>query len=340
MKQKSKVYQKEETQVDRMRRGLASGLAAALTSIALIAAAPSTAQAQFPERPITLVLPLTAGGPTDVLAREVARRLEVSLGQPVTVENRTGANGQIATEYVASQRPDGYTLLFTTNSIATLGITNPTFNTDVFDILSPITMIEQRPLVVMSSEHAPFETFAQMLEYARANPGALNCGVVGAINELSAAWIHSAAGIDAQRVRYGGSANVYVALLNGEVDYHQTFVEPVLQHIESGAIRVIATLGEQRDPRFPDAPSVSEILPGVHWNAWTGMLAPAGTPDEIVEKLHAAIVAALEDPELVAMLDAQGSQKGGMSSEDFAQEIANVRETFTQIAKEAELSFD
>ena len=314
------------------RSAVASGLVG--LAMPLVARASS-----FPERPIRFVVPLSAGGAIDVLGRLIGRGLEPILKQQVIIENKVGANGQIATEFAASQPPDGHTLLLTTNSVTTLPITNRSFRQDILKIFEPITTIEERPLVVIGSGKAAFKTFAEMIAYAKANPGKLNCAVVGAVNEVSAAWINSALGIQTTLVRYRGSAPAFTGLLTGEVDYTQSFTETVDQYVGTGEMRIVATLGKARTAQYPEAPTVSEFAPEVHWNAWSGLLAPAGTPRATIDILTSALAKALAQPDIKATFDRQGSSPALVSPEEFAKRLAFERGNFSAIAEKASLQF-
>jgi tripartite-type tricarboxylate transporter receptor subunit TctC len=286
------------------------------------------------------VVPLAPGGSIDALARNLARTLETVVGQPIIVENRSGANGQIAMEYVSSQPGDGYTLLFPTVSFAAIEVTNPNYKADVLKKFAPVALVERRPNVIFSSSKAPFKTFAEMIEFGQKNPGQLNSAVNGSIGILTATWIHQAAGIKAEIVRFKGQGEIVTSLVRGDVHYNQTFPETMMQYVEKGDMRVIATLGSSRAAQFPDVPTVSEILPGVVLNSWTGLIAPAGTPVEVVTRLNQATREALAKPELETILDRLGSVPGDLDPEQFREVIANDRAAFKKLALDAKLAFE
>jgi tripartite-type tricarboxylate transporter receptor subunit TctC len=320
------------------RRGaLGLGLALALSTVTASAA---TAQSRYPEKPITLVVPLSAGGPTDILGRALAKALEPILGQQVIVENRTGAGGQVAYEYAVKQPADGYTLIMNTVSVTVLPVTNPTFRLNAATDFSPVTMFEERGTPFIARADAPFKTFEEFIANAKEHPGEINFAVGGAADELGAAWLDQAAGIKTERIRYAGAAPSVLALLSGEADIHQTFLGNVKQHIDQGKLRIIAIGSKERSPLLPDVPAVAEFYPGYGWTSYTGVLTPKGTPQAVIEKVNAAIRKAVEASELKQVLKAQGTAAAPMSPEDYAARLAADIENWARIAKTANLKFN
>jgi tripartite-type tricarboxylate transporter receptor subunit TctC len=299
----------------------------------------AAAQAEYPERPITLVVPLSAGGPTDIMARALAKSLEPMLKQQVIVENRGGAGGQVAYEYMARQKPDGYALVMNTVSVTVLPVTNPTFTLDAAKDFAPITMFEERGVPIVVSAKAPFKTFEEFVAYGKANPGKLNYAAGGAADELAAAWLDQVTGMNNERIRYAGAAPSVTALLAGEVDYHQTFLGNIKDHVTSGALRLIAIGGEKRSAELPDVPAVAEFYPQFHWTSYTGILAPKGTPKPIIDKLNAAIREAIETPDVQKLLKTQGTEAAPMTPEAYAERLGGDTALWKKIARDSNLTF-
>lgn len=304
----------------------------------LLAALPiANAQESFPDRGITIVQPLAAGGPTDVIGRIVAKGMSTVLGKPVVVENRTGASGQIAYEYVIGQKPDGYTLVHASFGVTSLHITNPTFKADITTALSPISMMEDRPSLLVASTAKPYKTFAEMIDYGRKNPGAINYGAGGTADAIGIAWLFQLAGVKAEIVRFQGGAPAVTATAAGTTDLTFTFLAQVKGHIDSGRLRPIAMSGTKRIAALPNVPAAGEVFPGYGWTSFTGLLAPAGTPRPIIDKLNQTVRKALEDAEVKKLLEVQGTVPTPSTPEEYGQYIAKLRSTFTRISQEAKV---
>jgi tripartite-type tricarboxylate transporter receptor subunit TctC len=320
------------------RRGtLGLGLALALSALT---ASTAMAQSEYPKKPITLIVPLSAGGPTDILGRALAKALEPILGQQVIVENRTGAGGQVAYEYAVKQPADGYTLIMNTVSVTVLPVTNPTFTLNPAKDFAPVTMFDERGTPFITRADAPFKTFEEFIANAKEHPGEVNFAVGGAADELGAAWLDQIAGIKTERIRYAGAAPSVLALLSGEADIHQTFLGNVKQHVDEGKLRIIAIGSKDRSPLLPDVPAVAEFYPGYGWTSYTGVLAPKGTPDAVIAKVNAAVRKAVETPELKQVLKVQGTTAAPMSPEDYTARLAADTENWARIAKAADLRFN
>jgi tripartite-type tricarboxylate transporter receptor subunit TctC len=246
----------------------------------------------YAERPVTLVVPFAPGGSTDILARVVADHLSGSLGQPVVIENRSGASGNIGTATVARAAPDGYTLLFNTMSVHTMN--HALFATMPFDGVtdfSPITLLAFVTNTMVVHPSVPARTVAEFIAYANANPGqiAYASAGVGSTNHLCAALFEKMAGLRMVHVPYRGGAPAVADTVAGQTQLLFTAGTQSLEHVKAGNLRLLAVTEDKRSFLLPDVPTVAETLPGYEMVVWYGAFGPAGLPQMIVEKLNAEI---------------------------------------------------
>jgi len=282
------------------RRGL---LAAALLGAA------SSALAAYPEKPITIIVPWAAGGSTDILARALGDQLSKSLGQPVVVDNRAGASGNIGSNFVAKARPDGYTLLV--GSMSTHAMNPALMESMPFKGVDDFTPIAQMANVINTlvvSNSVPVKNVRELIAYAKANPGKLNYASAGggSTNHLSAVLFEKAAGIEMVHVPYKGGAP---AVLDTVADQTQVLFSAgtqTLPHVKAGKLKLLAVTEARRSPLLPDVPTVAETLPGYEMSVWYGLFGPAGMPRDLVDRLNAATNTALADPAIRARMDSIG----------------------------------
>ena len=269
-------------------------------ALAVSLAAPPTATAQsYPSKPVTIVVPFSAGGPTDSLARILGERMRKTLGQPVLVENTTGAGGTIATGRVIRAAPDGYMV-----SIGHWGthVVNGAFYSLPFSVLTdfePVAMIGTNPQVIVSKLAVPARNLKELLAWIGANQGnvLIGNGGIGASAHMGALYFENAISAKFRHVPYKGGAPALQALLGGEIDLYVTQVATIASQLKAGKLRAYAVTAKTRQPAVPDVPTVDEAgLPGLHTAVWHGIWLPKGTPRETVMKLNAAIVEALADP--------------------------------------------
>lgn len=279
----------------------------------------------YPNKPIRLIVPYVAGGATDLLAREVALRLQSELGQPVVLENKPGAGGVLGADLVSKSIPDGYTLLLSTQGIHVI---NPTlFNSLPYDPskdLAPIGFLGAIPSVLVVNSSSPIRSMAELIADAKANPGKLNFASsgYGLAPHLSGEMFRVMAGIDVVHIPYNGSPPAMLAVLNGDVSYMFQILPTALTYIKNGKIRALAITSPKRSFLLPDVPTVAEAgLLKFEWLAWFGVSAPAGTPKEIIAKLNMAIVKALKNPEVEERLLSQGIEPLASSPEQFSEYI-------------------
>lgn len=296
----------------------------------------------YPTRPIRLVVSLPPGGFPDYVSRVVAERLHSPLGQPVVVENKPGAAGNIAAEYVARQAADGYTLF--------MGDTAQVLNTSFFpkvpyDLLkdfAPVTIVAVQPFVLIVNAQSPVRSMKELIALARAKPGALTYGTagMGSPHHFAAELLKSMTGIDIVHVPYKGAAGILPALLTGEISFSISGLYSSLAPMRSGKMRAIAVTGRERIPLLPELPTIAEAgpLPGYELDTWLGVLAPAGTPPSVVERLNSEINRIVRDPQVAKERFVPfGLQPIGTTPQRFRQVIEADLVTYAKIAKAANM---
>lgn len=312
-------------------------------TIAAFIAAPAFAQV-YPAKPIRLIVPFAAGGGNDNVARLVGKRLADSLGQPVVVDNRPGAGGAVGAELAAKAPPDGYTLfLGGVGSHAINPNLHPKLAYDPIRDFAPVELLAKAPLILVVHPSVPVHNIAEFIAYARANPGRLNYASNGngSSSQLAAVMFDSMAGIDMVHVPYKGLAPALADLLSGQVQLMFSSVVAILPHIKAGKLRGLAVTGAKRLASLPELPTIAEAgLPGYEASSWYGILAPAGTPRDIVAKLNAELAKALDQPEVRASLIAEGAEPAGGSPEQFAAHIRTEKERLGKIIRDANIRME
>ena len=248
--------------------------------------------AQFPTRPITLVVPFAAGGGTDSIAREIGKLMSDRLGQAVIVENRGGAGGAIGADLVAKAKPDGYTLLFATSTFATNAAISAQLPYDPINDFSPVAMIGRGPLLLVSSRQLNVNTVSELIAIGKARPEGLSyCSAgEGSINHLAGELLRQRTGIPMTHIPFKGSGPATIELLAGRVDIFVATVPTILSHTKDGQLSVLAVTGAKRSPLFPNVPTMAQAgIPNFEVNTWWGVMAPAKTPQAIVDQLNKAI---------------------------------------------------
>jgi tripartite-type tricarboxylate transporter receptor subunit TctC len=297
-----------------------------------------TAQAQtgaaFPSHPIRWIVPFAPGGPTDINSRILAPKLSERLGQPVLVENRVGAAGNIGTDAVAKAAPDGHTVLYAVPSV----ITNPFFfqNSPDPKELAPIIQVANVPMVLLASTQFEPKTVGEIVQLIRAKPGAVSCGSSGALPTVGCELLRSRANADMIMVLYKGNGPALNALMSGEINLLFDVVNTAAPQVRSGRVRAVATLSPRRGiAAFPDLPTMAETLPGFEFVTWHGVMAPAGTPRDIIGRWNREIAAALALPDVRARLTETGFDIVGGAPEVFAERLARDQELFGRILRQA-----
>jgi tripartite-type tricarboxylate transporter receptor subunit TctC len=298
----------------------------ALTAAALIGVAarlllPGLAgAADYPVRPIKLLVGASAGGTTDTMARSIAEPLAARFGQPVLVENRPGAGGNLAAEAVARAAPDGYTLLVSYTSHTINATLYPKLPFDPVGDFSPIAMISTVPSLLVGNPKLPAKDLAELIALARQKPGKLTIGIggIGSSLHLAGDRFKMMAGVDLLNVPYKGTAPALIDVLGGEVDLMFISLVTGTAQVQAGNLRAYGVTSARRQPAFPDLPAIGEIVPGFESEAWFGVFGPARLPDEIVGRLNRAIIGSLADPRMREQLVREGANPAALTPAEFA----------------------
>ncbi|MEP6657532.1 MAG: tripartite tricarboxylate transporter substrate binding protein [Betaproteobacteria bacterium] len=322
-------------------RRIATFTAALLFHIPLLAIAPLAhgQAASYPVRPIRLVVPFPAGGATDILARAIGQRFSEVLGQPVIVDNRPGAGGNIGSELVAKATPDGYTLLMGT--VGTHAINPSLYAKMPYDHVkdfAPVILVAGVPNVFVVHPSVPVRTVGEFIAYAKANPGKLNFASSGSGTSIHLAGelFKVMAGVQMTHVPYKGSSPAIQDLLGGQVQLMFDNLPSALPQIKAGKLRALAVTSANRTPTLPDVPTVAEAgLPGFEASSWFGVLAPAGTPPAIINRLNAEGVKWLATPEAKEKMQNLGANAAGGTPDDFAAHIRAETVKWARVVKDS-----
>lgn len=312
----------------------------ALALAALTLAEGSALAQSYPSKPIRIVVPFVAGGAVDALARMLGTKLSESLGQPVIVENRPGAGGNIAADAVAKSPPDGYTILQNTNGQA---ISPSIYRSLPFDVVRdfiPVTQLVASQLVLVASPKLAAGSVPELIALAKAKPGSLNYGMTGAGNplHLTMEMFKTAAGIDIQPVPYKGDAGIFPALITGDIQVAIAPMATTLPHVAAGTLRALAVAGGKRSPALPDVPTVAETgLIGFESSSWQGWFVPANTPREIVDTIQRGAKTALAAPDVLERLRLTGNEPFGSTPAEFEQRFKADLVKFAKIVKDAHI---
>jgi tripartite-type tricarboxylate transporter receptor subunit TctC len=288
----------------------------------------------FPSKPVRWVIPFPPGGPLDVVARLIAPRLAERLGQPVIVDNRPGAGGNIATAGVIKAAPDGYTLLY----VVPFAVTNPYFIKGSHDPaeLAPVIQMANNTMLMLANGAFPPKSVSEVIAHIRSHPGAVSCGSSGALPTVGCELLRAHARADMLMVSYKGNAPALNALMSGEINLLFDAANTAAAQIKSGRIRAIASLTSRRGgTQFGELPTVSETIPGFEFLAWHGVMAPKATPRDIVQRFNRDIAAVLALPEIRQRLNDTGFEVVASSPEAFGERIRRDLEFYGKVAKDA-----
>jgi len=317
---------------------------ASLTSLAVLAAlSPLAASAEgaYPNKPIRVIVPFAAGSTTDIIARAIADKMGQSLGQTLVIDNRGGASGTIGQQAVAMAAPDGYTLMVHSSSHT---VSPSTFAKLPFDTIGDfvgVTPISSTPNVLVISPSKNIKTLQELLAAARAKPGSMNFASAGqgSATHLNAEKFKLAAKIEATNIPFKGSAEAMSEVMSGRVDYYFSPITPVIGQIRSGQLVALAVGSPKRASALPQVPTTAEAgVPGSEFNFWIGMMAPAKTPRDIVNRLHDEVVKALNTPEVKERFAALGADAWTLSPEQFDRYIKDEIKSNAVLVKAAGLS--
>jgi tripartite-type tricarboxylate transporter receptor subunit TctC len=289
----------------------------------------------YPNKPVRLINAFAPGGASDVVARSFANKLTDYLGRQVTVENRVGAGGNVASEYVARSPADGYTILMGTLFLATNQSLYSKLTWDAQRDFAPISMVTASPLILCVHPALPVKNTKELIALAKKRPGDLNFPSAGngTSMHLSGELFNMMAGIKTQHVPYKGSGPGVIDLVSGQLQFMLNPMPEPLPFIQSGKLRALATSTPKRISALPDLPPVAEAVPGYETITWQGFLVPAGTPKEIVDRLHTEFLKALKDPEFAARMRGMGLEIYGTTPAQFSQFIRDENVKWTKVIR-------
>ncbi|KGD90356.1 ABC transporter substrate-binding protein [Achromobacter sp. RTa] len=314
-------------------------LARAALAACLLPALPAAQAQSFPAKPITLVVPHSAGGTSDILARTVAAEAAKTLGQTIVIDNKGGANGTIAAKQVATSAPDGYTLLLATAS--THGINPSLYSRISYDAVkdfTPVTLLATVPNVLVIGKQVQAGNVQELIGYIRSQGDRTNMGSAGAgtPGHLAGEMFKSAAKLEFTHVPYKGGSPAITDLIGGQIDFMFTTIPGVLPHVKAGTLRALAVTSPQRSPAMPDIPTMAESgLPGFQAVSWHGIVAPAGTPDAVVARLNDAFSGALAAPAVKQRLMEEGAQASSLNTAAFGSFIQNEIAAWAKAVKDS-----
>ncbi len=318
---------------------------AAFIASVLLTFGPAQAQTgeSYPSKPVRLILPFPPGGATEVLGRLIAERLTAGLGQPVVVENRGGAGGNVGAEAAAKSAPDGYTLVLVAPSLAISPSLYTKLNYDPVKDLAPISLVGTVPNVLVTDPKLPVQNLSEFIALAKSKPGGMNFGSGGSgtSNHLGGELFNIVAGVKLVHVPYKGVNLAMNDVLSGRIQLVVIGVPIAAPHIKAGRLRALGIVAPQRSPILPDVPTVAEAgLPNFEVTTWYGVLAPAGTPRPIINRLNAELVRAMHAPEMKERLASIGTDPKTSTPEEFADYIRQEIAKWGKVIREAGLKAD
>jgi len=308
----------------------------ALCAVALLGAAGTAQAAAYPDKPVRLIVPYAAGGGTDTAARMIARKLAPLLGQPVVVENKPGGATQIGTAYVASAAPDGYTLLMGTANLATNSVLYAKLPYDVKKDLTPVVWATDVPVYLLLPAASPLRSLDDLKRAAAQQQGlTFATAGTGSIPHLTGAQFAHQTGIALRHIPYKGSSEAATALVGGQVQMSFDNLPPVYAQVKAGRLRAVAIASQTRNPELPDVPTLAELGVPLSASSWWGVMAPAGTPKDVIALLNRQINAVLADPEVRSYFTGLGMQATGGTPEAFGRHIADETDRWRAVVKQA-----
>lgn len=323
-----------------MKRLLQSILAGCVLAVPAL---PALAQATFPSKSVTLLVPFAPGGGSDIVARTIQPKLAERLGQAVLVDNKPGASGIIATNVVAKAPPDGHTLFLSWDTHSINPVVTKDLPYDTFKDFVPVTLLARLPLVMGAWGDLPANSLAEFIALAKRQPGTLNYASVGSgsSNRLHSENLHHRAGINLVHVPYKGGGPSIQAMLTGEVAYSFLSYASMKGHIQAGKLKALAVTGAKRLGELPNVPTMIESgFPGFEAYGWIGIFAPAGTPPAVVARLHRDFTAVLADPDVVRKLESAGVEVVGSTPQELDRFARSEYEKWAKFAKESKLTFE
>ena len=323
-------------------RLIAHLFAASLLAASLALAGGGSAWAEYPERPIRVIVPFPAGGTVDLVARLVTARMADDLKTSFVIENRGGAGGVIATDATAKAAPDGYTLLLTTPNHTINAALQPKLPYDTEKDLIPVAMVAEIAELLVSPLSAPFSDFAGFVADAKANPGKLNYASAGngTLPHVTRELLLRRLSLDVTHIPYRGAAPAMTDLLAGQVQLKMDTYATAYNQVTAGRLRALAYAGRTRSALMPDVPAIAEMLPGYEGVLWMGLVAPAGTPQPVIDKLAAAVKRAVSSADLAERLKRDGIDPVGGAPQEFGAQIAREITQWRELAKSVNIKLD
>jgi tripartite-type tricarboxylate transporter receptor subunit TctC len=314
-----------------------------LVVLILLAAAASVALAQYPTKPIRMVVAFPPGGSTDLAARALGEKLAAALGQPVIVDNKPGASGNIGADFVAKSAPDGYTLLMAATSFATSPAFFPKLGWDPVKDFAPVSLVATVPIIVVVNPSVPAQNAQELIAHSRANPGKLNMASPGAatLTRLAGEMFKQAAGLDWVTVHYKGGPPAVQDLLAGNAHVMFANISDVISQVKAGRLRAIAVTTAKRSAVAPELPTLAEnVLPGFAVATWQAVMAPAGTPRDVVQRLNAEIVKAMALAEIKERFLSFGTDAATSTPEELGRFLADEVAKIGKIARDTGAKID
>lgn len=327
----------------RISRRVAMAVLASVVCSAVLGTTPAHAQPAFPSKPITMIVPFPPGGPTDLVARVIAQKMSESMGQPVIIDNRGGANGNLGAVLAVKAAADGYTLLYNTSSITLSPALYKSLSYDVRRDLAPVALTAVVPLALVVSPSVPANTVKEFIAYAKANPGKLSYGSAGNgnVTHLGAFQFVQANGIDAIHIPYKGSAPADVDLVGGQIHFMTDTVNSVMAFVRDKRLKMLAITTPRRMALFPDVPTLAESgMPGFEVGAWQGVMVPTNTPKPIIQRLNAEVMKALQTPEVRQKLALQGAEPLGSTPEAYGVYVQNELTRWANVVKQTGVTLE
>lgn len=327
--------------IARTSRGLAAGFSGVLLSMA--APAPVAAADAYPSKPITVVVPYSAGGASDIQVRAISQQLSKILGQPIIVDNRAGASGAIGAAFVARAAPDGYTLLYPNNGLLIAALLNKAAGYDPLKDLAPISTVTTMPMVLVVNKDLPVNNLREFFAYAKGRPNTLNYATAGpaSYGNLATHLLSQAASLRMTQVPYRGEANTTMSVRSGEAQV--LFTSPsatMMGQVNAGSLKLLGVASAGRSEVAPNAQPIAEVLPGFKSEIWFGLMAPAKTPQPIIDKLNQAVQQVLKDPAIHAKLLANSAVAQPSSPQAFEKLLRTEHAQFAEIIRKHNITAD
>ena len=325
------------------RRLASTTVLIALAGAVTFSSTAALAQASFPSKSITMIVPFPPGGPTDLVARVIAQKMSESIGQSVVVDNRGGANGNLGAMLAVRAAADGYTLLYNTSSITLSPALYKSLSYDVRRDLAPVALTAVVPLALVVGSNVPANTVSEFIAYAKANPGKLSYGSAGNgnVTHLGAFQFVRANGIDAVHIPYKGSAPADIDLVGGQIQFMTDTVNSVMPFVRDKRMKMLAVTTPKRMSLFPDVPTLAESgMPGFEVGAWQGLMVPANTPKPIIQRLNAEVMKALQSPDVRQKLALQGAEPLGSTPEAYGEYIQKELNRWEMVVKQTGVTLE